>query len=128
MKGLTMRGMRLADEFRRHGMHVIESYPGAAQDILGIPRKGSSLEELKHGLHRAGIDGEYRIGRPTHDEVDAITSALVGLFYLAGDYLALGTPTEDYLIVPRSPRIKVGKLAQILTETGLDGITDVELS
>jgi len=125
MKGLTMRGMRLADEFRKHGLHTIESYPGAAQDILGIPRKGSSLEELKLGLNRAGIDGEYVTGRVTHDEVDAVTSALVGLFYLAGHYIALGTPQEDYLIVPRSPKIKYSKLAKILAETGLDAVTTI---
>lgn len=120
MRSLTMRGMRLADEFRKRGLPVIESYPGAAQDILGIPRKGSSLEELKRGLNRAGIDGRYVNGRVTHDEVDAITSALVGLFYLADDYIALGTPQEDYLIVPRSPKIKYARLAEILMQTGLD--------
>jgi len=126
MKGLTMRGMRLADEFRKHGLRVIESYPGAAQDILGIPRKGSSLEELKRGLNRAGIHGEYLTGHVTHDEVDAVTSALVGLFYLAGDYIALGTPSEDYLIVPRSPKIKYSKLAQILAATGLDALAALD--
>jgi uncharacterized protein YprB with RNaseH-like and TPR domain/predicted nuclease with RNAse H fold len=120
MKSLTMRGMRLAEELRKHGLQVIESYPGAAQDILGIPRKGSSLEELKWGLNRAGIHGEYLKNRVTHDEVDAITSALVGLFYLAGDSIALGTPKEDYLIVPRSPKINYEKLAEILSHTGLD--------
>ena len=126
MKGLTMRGMRLADEFRKHGLQVIESYPGAAQDILGIPRKGSSLEELKWGLNRAGIDGQYVTGRVTHDEVDAVTSALVGLFYLAGDYIALGTPSEHYLIVPRSPKIKYLRLAKILAATGLDAVPTVD--
>ena len=120
MKSLTMRGMRLADELRRQGLQVIESYPGAAQDILGIPRKGSSLEELKWGLNRAGIDGGYLQDPVTHDEVDAITSALVGLFYLADDYIALGTAKEDYLIVPRSPKINYRRLAEILSETGLD--------
>jgi len=123
MRSLTMRGMWLADELRKHGLHVIESYPGAAQDILGIPRKGSSLEELKRGLSRAGIEGPYLTGRVTHDEVDAITSALVGLFYLADDYIALGTPAEDYLIVPRSPKINYSRLCDILARTGLDEIT-----
>jgi hypothetical protein len=52
--------------------------------------------------------------------LDAITSALVGLFYVAGDYLALGTPSEDYLIVPRSANLKYARLSQILSETGLD--------
>jgi predicted nuclease with RNAse H fold len=126
MQSLTMRGMRLADELRGRGLKVIESYPGAAQDILGIPRKGSSLEELKLGLNRAGIDGNFLKGRVTHDEVDAVTSALVGLFYLADDYIALGTPEEDYLIVPRSSKINYSKLAEILSRTGLDELTAVE--
>ena len=120
MRSLTSRGMRLADEFRKHGLKVIESYPGAAQDILGIPRKGSSLEELKWGLSRAGILGAYLKGHVTHDEVDAITSALVGLFYLADDSIALGNAIEDYLIVPRSPRINYTMLAHIIEQTGLD--------
>jgi uncharacterized protein YprB with RNaseH-like and TPR domain/predicted nuclease with RNAse H fold len=128
MKSLTMRGMRLTDEFRKHGLKVIESYPGAAQDILGIPRKGSSLAELKWGLNRAGINGPYLQDRVTHDEVDAITSALVGLFYLADDYIALGTPTEDYLIVPRSPKINYSRLADILAHTGLDELPSFALA
>ncbi|WP_158942132.1 ribonuclease H-like domain-containing protein [Granulicella sp. S190] len=122
MKSLTMRGMRLTDELRSHGLKVIESYPGAAQDILGIPRKGSSLAELKWGLNRAGIEGPYLKNKVTHDEVDAITSALVGLFYLADDYIALGTPSEDYLIVPRSPQINYTRLSEILARSGLDEI------
>src|SRR5580698_10637665 len=120
MKSLTVRGMRLATALRDRGLKVIESYPGAAQDILGIPRKGSSLEELKQGMGRIGIVGNYLKGVVCHDEVDAITSALVGLFYLADDYIALGTATEDYLIVPRSPNINYDKLAEIVRTTGLD--------
>ncbi len=120
MKSLTLRGMRLAAALRKHGLTVIESYPGAAQDILGIPRKGASLDELKWGLSRAGINGPYLEHRVSHDEVDAITSALVGLFYLADDYIALGTESEDYLIVPNSPRINLRKFAQVVEQTGLD--------
>ncbi len=123
MKGLTTRGIRLAETLRQAGLQVIESYPGAAQDLLGIPRKKASLEELKWGLHRAGIQGPFLTAKVSHDEVDAITSALVGLFYLADDYIALGTPAEDYLIVPRSPKINYQKLSEILEATGLDSIT-----
>ena len=122
MEMLTRRGIRLAQEFRNRGLKVIESYPGAAQDILGIPRKKASLDELKFGLVRAGISGEFATTKVTHDEVDAITSALVGLFFLADDYLALGTPTEDYLIVPRSVNFNYSKLAEILVLTGLDKV------
>jgi predicted nuclease with RNAse H fold len=122
MKSLTARGMLLAAELRSRGLKVIESYPGAAQDLLGIPRKGASLEELKQGMGRIGIAGKYLTERVSHDEVDAITSALVGLFYMADDYIALGTPAEDYLIVPRSPSINYQKLAEILHTTGLDAV------
>jgi len=122
MKCLTLRGMRLAQRLRAAGINVIESYPGAAQDLLGIPRKGSSLEELKWGLSRAGIEGDYLHSKVTHDEVDAITSALVGLFYIADEYIGLGNATEDYLIVPKSLRINYQKLSDILAATGLDDI------
>jgi uncharacterized protein YprB with RNaseH-like and TPR domain/predicted nuclease with RNAse H fold len=124
MEMLTRRGIKLADELRRAGCKVIESYPGAAQDILGIPRKKASLEELKRGLFRSGITGDFVTADVTHDEIDAITSALVGLFYLADDYIALGTAAEDYLIVPRSTRFNYAKLAQILSFTGLDDVPD----
>jgi uncharacterized protein YprB with RNaseH-like and TPR domain/predicted nuclease with RNAse H fold len=122
MEMLTRRGIKLADELRRTGCRVIESYPGAAQDILGMPRKKASLEELKHGLFRAGVMGDFITACVTHDEIDAITSALVGLFYLADEYIALGTEAEDYLIVPRSTRFNYVKLAQILSATGLDDV------
>ena len=124
MKMLTLRGIRLASELRKAGRVVIESYPGAAQDILGIPRKKASLAELKWGLSRAGIKGDFLTADITHDEVDAITSALVGLFYLADDYIALGTASEDYLIVPRSARFNYAKLAEVVSGTGLDEVPE----
>jgi uncharacterized protein YprB with RNaseH-like and TPR domain/predicted nuclease with RNAse H fold len=124
MQMLTRRGIKLAHELRSSGLNVIESYPGAAQDILGIPRKKASLEELKRGLFRAGITGDFVTAHITHDEVDAITSALVGLFYLADDFIALGTPNEDYLIVPRSAKFNFLKLSQIVSASGLDVIPE----
>jgi len=39
----------------------------------------------------------------THDEIDALTSALVGYFYLAGMYEAIGDSEEGYLIIPDNP-------------------------
>jgi len=124
MKTLTLRGIKLANELRQAGLNVIESYPGAAQDILGIPRKKASLQELKWGLSRAGIKGEFLTTNVTHDEVDAITSALVGLFYLGDKYIALGTTAEDYLIVPRSTNFNYAKLAEVVAATGLASIPE----
>lgn len=122
MEMLTHRGIKLAAVLRQAGCNVIESYPGAAQDILGMPRKKASLPELKRGLFRAGITGDYVTADVTHDEIDAITSALVGLFYLADEFIALGTAAEDYLIVPRSVKFNYAKLEQILSATGLDSV------
>lgn len=101
MQPLTERGIRMREEFERRGFSVIESYPGAAQDILRIIRKKLSMKDLKEGLKNFGLTGEFINGRNSHDELDAITSALVGYFYLAGTYEALGNKEEGYLIVPQ---------------------------
>lgn len=123
MRKLTFRGIRLARKLREKGIQVIESYPGAAQDILLIPRKKASTEELKWGLVRAGFKGNWIDKKINHDELDAITSGLVGLFYLAEEYIALGNAKEDYLIIPRTPRLdeeKIGNLRNILAGLDLD--------
>ena len=101
MQKLTARGIRLAKLLRERGLPVIESYPGAAQDIMRIPRKGAGAEWLNRGLSNFGVSGEYVARKVTHDELDAITSALVGTFHLAGMYEALGTEEEPPLIIPR---------------------------
>jgi predicted nuclease with RNAse H fold/dephospho-CoA kinase len=100
MQKLTARGIRLAGVLREIGIPVIESYPGAAQDIMRIPRKGAGIEWLRLGLEGFGIEGPYTIDKVSHDELDAITSALVGSFHLAGLTEALGTSDEAPLIIP----------------------------
>jgi uncharacterized protein YprB with RNaseH-like and TPR domain/predicted nuclease with RNAse H fold/dephospho-CoA kinase len=100
MQKLTARGIRLAAEFRKCGLAVIESYPGAAQDIMNIPRKRAGLELLEAGLREFGVRGPFLRKRLSHDELDAITSALVGVFFLAGRFEALGDESEEALIVP----------------------------
>jgi uncharacterized protein YprB with RNaseH-like and TPR domain/predicted nuclease with RNAse H fold len=105
MQKLTERGMRLAKAFRMRGYKVIESYPGAAQDIMRIPRKKSSLEDLAGGLQAFGIKGACLAERCSHDELDAITSAVVGYFYLTGDCEALGNEHEEWLIIPKLDKL-----------------------
>lgn len=98
MQGLTQRGINLADRLRESGIAVIESYPGAAQDILGIPRKRIDLDILRRGLQEFGFETSDEW---SHDELDALTSALVGYFYLADEYEAIGADDEGYMIIPR---------------------------
>jgi len=100
MQALTARGIRLANHFRSLGVPVIESYPGAAQDIMNIPRKRADLTLLKAGLAEFGISGVFEYQDVSHDELDAITSAAVGLFFMSGKFEALGNEDEEYLIIP----------------------------
>jgi uncharacterized protein YprB with RNaseH-like and TPR domain/predicted nuclease with RNAse H fold len=100
MQALTRRGMLLASALREHGIKVIESYPGAAQDIMRIPRKRASQDQLRAGLDRFGLRGIRPVGQLPHDELDAVTSAVVGSFYLADLYEGVGNEQEDYLIIP----------------------------
>ena len=115
MQALTRRGMLIASELRRADIKVIESYPGAAQDIMRIPRKRASHVQLRAGLTSVGIRGIGPEDRITHDELDAVTSALVGSFYLAGLYESLGSEQEGYLIVP----LLRANLAEIEKRLGL---------
>lgn len=100
MQKLTQRGINLATKLRKLGIPVIESYPGAAQDIMNIPRKQMGIQYLKEGLADFGITGNFLTTEVSHDELDAITSAVVGLFFWSGKFEALGNFSEDYLIIP----------------------------
>ena len=61
------------------GPKVIESYPGAAQDVLCIPRKQKGLELLRAGLTELGLKRTYGLKNGISlMKSDAITSAIVG--------------------------------------------------
>jgi len=97
MRKLTERGIKLRKLLEKR-FKVIETYPGAAQDILKIPRKQKGIEKLKKGLMKLGIKGiENSI---SNDELDAVTCALVGKLYLDKDYLPIGNPKEVLMILP----------------------------
>jgi len=105
MAKLTERGIKLAQSLRKMGYLVIESYPGSAQDILGIPRKGKSLKALQEGLVKYGITGDVTKYGVTDHELDAITSAIVGKLYLEGKTIALGNEKEGLMIIPKQNAI-----------------------
>ncbi len=100
MRMLTSRGMRLRSDLEARGLEVIESFPGAIQDLLRMPRKQAGLQLLAKALTEYGVD----LGRPSEslngDELDAVTSALVGLMYKEGRYRAIGDPSEGLMILP----------------------------
>ncbi|MGB9500085.1 MAG: ribonuclease H-like domain-containing protein [Dissulfuribacterales bacterium] len=100
MQKLTRRGIQLSDKFRKLGIPVIESYPGAAQDILAIPRKRAGLNYLAASLAEFGIFDNFTEKNISHDELDAITSSIVGIFFWVGKFEGLGNIDEEYLIIP----------------------------
>lgn len=130
MVGLTMRGIRLKKALEERGVAVIESYPGAAQDILGIPRKKRGVEYLYDGLKRFGLRFEPAMEQISHDELDAVTSALVGYFYLSNQYLGLGDERENFLVIPSIQSFESGSdgpcVIAVAGETGA-GKTTVAL-
>ena len=104
MKNLTLRGIKLRKIIKNlnNAPIVIESYPGAAQDLLGIPRKQNGLNYLRDGLKQLGLTGQG-LKSSSHDEIDAVTCCVVGRFFEVGQYEPMGIPSEAQLIVPSYP-------------------------
>lgn len=106
MRQLTERGMRLRRVFESEGMRVIEGYPGAVQDLLGMPRKQAGLELLRGALVEFGIRGGIAKKGITGDELDAVTCAILGKMYLDGNYQAIGVEEEGFMILPDLSRLR----------------------
>jgi hypothetical protein len=98
MRLLTTRGMKLAESLAERGIRTIEVYPGAAQDLWGIPRKQKDVEGLRTGLEGVGLCSISK--GLSHDELDAISCALVGKDVLEGKGLAVGIPQEGLMFLP----------------------------
>jgi uncharacterized protein len=103
MRLLTARGIRLQRRFEAEGWRCVESYPGAAQDIVGLPRKGAGIERLRRALRGRGFVGSVERRSITHDELDAVLCAWVGRLYVRGRAEVIGDPAEGVMILPRTP-------------------------
>jgi predicted nuclease with RNAse H fold len=101
MRQLTQRGMQLKSTFEDRGVPVIETYPGAAQDIWGIPRQRDPVG-LRRGLSRFHLRGLNRSERSPH-VLDAVTCALVGRLYLEGCAWGIGSTDEALMFLPPLP-------------------------
>lgn len=99
MRALTERGIRLKAEFEERGFAVVETYPGGAQDIWGMPRHKDPAG-LKRSLKKFGVTGDIEKPSISPDELDAITCALVARHLIRGKYLATGDPDEGQLFLP----------------------------
>jgi predicted nuclease with RNAse H fold len=82
MRMLTERGIALKAKIEKMGFRVVECYPGGAQDVWGIPRQRRDRPRLRRGLEKLGVRGLTET--MTGDELDAVTAALVGRWFLLG--------------------------------------------
>jgi len=110
MRQLTQRGMRLKSVFEDRGAAVIETYPGAAQDLWGIPRQ-RDVAGLRRGLSRFHLRGLSRSEQSPH-VLDAVTCALVGRLYLEGRAWGIGSADEALMFLPPLPESSATGAAQ----------------
>jgi hypothetical protein len=96
MRMLTERGLALKKKLRAMGYHAVECYPGAAQDVWGIPRQHRDRQGLLTGLRKLGLRGLRKTA--TSDELDAATAALVGRWFLLDRAEMLGD--KDGIVIP----------------------------
>lgn len=98
MRMLTERGLALKAKIEAMGYQTVECYPGAAQDVWGIPRQHHDLKGLLRGLKDLGVRGLRT--EMTSDELDAVTAALVGRWFLMGRGEMLGG--KGGILIPQS--------------------------
>jgi len=100
MRKLTLRGIALKNKMEVKGLRVFETYPGAAQDLWGIPRQ-KDLRGLQQGLKHFNLRGNWLDRKVTADELDALTCALVAREELKGKAISIGDPEEGLMIIPK---------------------------
>ena len=97
MRMLTERGLAIKAKIEAMGYRPIECYPGAAQDVWGLPRQHRDRHGLRKGLEKLGVKGLTEA--MTGDELDGVTAALVGRWFLLGKGEMLGG--EAGIVMPR---------------------------
>lgn len=102
MRMLAERGLALKKRLATTGYQTVECYPGAAQDLWGIPRQHQDRLGLLTGLRELGLRGLKKVA--TSDELDAATAALVGRWFLSGHGLMLGG--DSGILIPAGDGIQ----------------------
>ena len=100
MRMLTERGLALKAKIEEMGYRAVECYPGGAQHVWGIPRQHRDIKGLRRGLEKLGVRGLTEA--MTGDELDAVTGALVGRWFLLGKGEMLGS--KEGIVMPSVDR------------------------
>jgi predicted nuclease with RNAse H fold len=99
MTPLTLRGIALRRVLEQEGREVIEVFPGAVRNALGVGRRDDA--GLLRALRRAGLRGVR--GAPRRDTIDALAAAWVAALYTQGACEAIGPPDEGQIWLPLPP-------------------------
>lgn len=100
MRMLTERGMRLKAKLEERGFEVMETFPGGAQALRGMPRQ-KNPHGLRRSLKKFGVKGNIsRRGISVH-ELDAITCTLVARYHVQGKSILIGDPKEGLMVLPK---------------------------
>lgn len=111
MRMLTARGIALKKRIQKPGCRVIEVYPGAAQEVWGLPRAGSDRIGLARGLQLLSRKQcSLRLSpvsrqwlEMTADELDAVCAALVGLLFFRNRAELYGRGRQ-IIVMPREKK------------------------
>lgn len=99
MVPLTLRGIALRRALEAEGRRVIEVFPGAVRDIVGVTRGDDRA--LVQALRRTGVRRLLAgLGR---DAVDAVAAAWVAARYAQGECRAVGPADEGQVWLPKRP-------------------------
>ncbi|MEM0503167.1 MAG: DUF429 domain-containing protein [Archaeoglobaceae archaeon] len=96
---IALIGMAIAEELRALGIRVFEVYPYATRVIMGIAPKAK--KRSKNGLEklRLAVSQFFTIPELSHDEIDAVLSAMTVKEFIEGRGLVLDGDGE--IVVPR---------------------------
>ena len=102
MRRLTKKGMEMAERLREIGVNVVEIFPGASLDMIGIERKN--------------IEGVSKFLEPFGAKLKSIdeSDAAIGLFtlWLHKKGLSLRLKGKDGEIVISPPALSLGRLVE----------------
>ncbi len=111
IKPMVYAAIRLRRSLEARGIPVLEVYPYAAKVLLfGRTSKStvkkSTPEGLAHLTRRVAtlVTGLGRTApEPSHDALDAVLAAYMGVLHLRGETETLGVAEEGTVTIPRTP-------------------------
>lgn len=101
---IAIKGMKIAEELRKDCIKVFEVYPYATRVFMGIAP--NAKKKTKKGLSeiRRELEKFVKIPELTHDEIDAVISALTVMEFLLGRGFVL-SGEDGEIILPRGKEL-----------------------